>query len=197
MTDEQTIDVMSSDDVPMEVTDAALPDLAQSEMDLLRSRFKLAEQIARTDFVPDYLKGNPAAILACFMTGRELGLGPMASLQHISIINGRPFLSAELQAAKVRAAGHSLEGSATATEATITGTRKDTGDTISVTWTLQTALDAGLIDEIKDGRAVARSKLGRPLPWESYPQAMLWARAMSQLCGMLFSDVIVVPGSGE
>lgn len=174
-----------------EAVSYALPDLAQSEMDLLRSRYKLAEQISKTDFVPPGLRGKPAAILACFMTGRELGLGPMASLQHVAVIDGKPNLSAELQVGLARDAGHQIEGSSTPTEATVTGTRKDTGETMTVTWTLQTALDAGLIDKIEDGKPIKRSQSGRPLPWELYPQSMLWARAATQLCGMLFSDTMI------
>ena len=178
-------------ETPAEATAEALPDLAQSEVDLLRARYKLAEQIAKTEFVPPGLRNKPAAILACFMTGRELGLGPMASLQHIGIIDGRPNLSAELQVAKAREAGHQIEGSSSATEATLTGTRGDTGETITVTWTLDTALQAGLIDKIEDGKPIRRSQNGRPLPWELYPQSMHGARAATQLCGMLFSDVLI------
>jgi len=36
------------------------------------------------------MQGKPGAILAAWQTGQELGLGPMASLQSIAIINGRP-----------------------------------------------------------------------------------------------------------
>ena len=177
--------------MPATATAQALPDLAQGELDLLRARYKLAESISKTEFVPPGLRGKPAAILACFMKGRELGLGPMASLEHVAIIDGRPNLSAEVQVALARKAGHQIEGQSTPTEATITGTRGDTGETITVTWTLQTALDAGLIDKIEDGRPVKKSSSGKALPWERYPQSMLWARAATQLCGMLFSDALV------
>jgi hypothetical protein len=115
----------------------------------------------------------------------------MASLQHVAVIDGRPNLSAELQVALARKAGHQIEGSASPKEATVIGTRGDTKETITVTWTLETALAAGLIDKIEDGKAIKRSQNGRPLPWELYPQSMLWARAVSQLCGMLFSDVMI------
>jgi hypothetical protein len=172
----------------------ALADTGTSDVELLRARYRLAEQIAKTEFVPGSLRGKPAAILACFMTGRELGLGPMASLQHVAVIDGRPNLSAEVQVAWARRAGHRIEGQSTPQEATVTGTRGDTQETVTVTWTLQTALDAGLIDKIEDGKAVKRSQNGRPLPWELYPQSMLWARAATQLCGMLFSDVLVGDG---
>lgn len=180
-----------------EATAQALPDVGESEVDLLRARYKLAEQISKTEFVPGSLRGKPAAILACFMAGRELDLGPMASLQHVAIIDGRPNLSAELQVALARKAGHQIEGQSTPKEATITGTRKDTGEVVTVTWTLETALDAGLIDKIEDGKPVKRSKQGRPLPWELYPQSMLWARAATQLCGMLFSDALIGATDGE
>ena len=52
--------------------------------------WKTLHAISRTDFVPKELRGNPAAILACVMYGREWGLGPMESLQLIDMIDGSP-----------------------------------------------------------------------------------------------------------
>jgi hypothetical protein len=49
-----------------------------------------AKEIANTDFVPKALQGKPGAVLAAWQTGQEVGLPPMAALQSIAIINGRP-----------------------------------------------------------------------------------------------------------
>jgi hypothetical protein len=174
-----------------EATGEAMADVTEDEVALLRARYQLAQQIASTDFVPSAMRGKPAAVLGCFMAGREIGLGPMASLKHVYIVDGRPDLSAELQLALVRRAGHTVEGEATADRATVTGTRRDTNEVMKVEWTLETALQAGLIDKIVDGKPVRRSSNGRPLPWEHYPQSMLWARAVTQLVGQLFSDVLI------
>ena len=152
---------------------------------------RLGEGLARTEFVPKAMRNNPAAVMAAILTGRELGVDAMASLREITIIQGRPNLSASLQLGMVRRAGHRVEGTADAKRAELVGTRGDTGETITVVWTLEDAARAGLATITDEGTARARSSTGSPLPWESYTQAMLWARAATELCRRLFSDVIL------
>lgn len=130
--------------------------------------------IANTEFVPKGLRGNLPAILACVATGREIGIGDMAALRSIHIIDGKPTYSAELMVALVRRAGHSITGSSSTESATVKGRRRDNGDEIEVTWTLEDAKRAGLLNKQN---------------WVKYPQSMLWARAVSQLCRELFPEV--------
>ena len=130
--------------------------------------------IASTDFIPKSLRGNLPAILACVATGRALGLPDMAALRSIHIIDGKATFSAELMVSLVRKHGHSITGSVGDGKATVTGKRGDNGDEMTSTWTLEMAQRAGLV--AKDN-------------WKKYPEAMLWARAVSQLCRMLFADV--------
>lgn len=52
--------------------------------------YNYAKEISQTEFVPDQMRNKPAAVLACWQKGHEVGLPPMASLQNIAIINGRP-----------------------------------------------------------------------------------------------------------
>jgi hypothetical protein len=137
-----------------------------------------AEQIrfiANTTFVPRDLRGKLPEIMACIATGRELGLGDMESLRQIHIVEGKPTLSAQLMTKLVRARGHSIVGKAGSERAIVTGKRGDTGDEITVEWTMEDAERAGL-----------RGKAN----WQRYPRQMLWARAVSELCRMLFPDVI-------
>lgn len=130
--------------------------------------------IASTDFIPRGLRGNLPAILACVATGRALGLPDMAALRSIHIIDGKATFSAELMVSLVRKHGHSITGSVTNGKAAVTGKRGDNGDEMTSEWTLEMATRAGLVN--KDN-------------WKKYPEAMLWARAVSQLCRMLFADV--------
>lgn len=130
--------------------------------------------ISTTEFVPKGLRGNLPAILACVATGRELGIGDMAALRSIHIIDGKPTLAAELMVSLVRAQGHSIQGTVSGDRAEVVGKRGDNGDTMNVTWTLEMAAQAGLAGKQN---------------WQKYPSAMLWARAVSQLCRMLFADV--------
>jgi hypothetical protein len=46
--------------------------------------------LAKTSFVPKDFAGNGGAVLAAIQYGHEVGLPPMASLQSICVINGRP-----------------------------------------------------------------------------------------------------------
>jgi hypothetical protein len=131
------------------------------------------KMIANTNFVPPGLRGNLPAIMAAVATGRELGLGDMSALRSIHIIDGKATFSAELMVMLVRRHGHSVTGEVSANEAKVTGTRSDTGDTMTSVWTLEMAKRAGLLGKSN---------------WAKYPEAMLWARAASQLCRMLFAD---------
>jgi hypothetical protein len=51
-------------------------------------------------------QGRPEAVFATVMYGREIGLGPMQSLQSIHFIKGKPAQSADLMRATIRRHGH-------------------------------------------------------------------------------------------
>jgi hypothetical protein len=133
--------------------------------------------IANTEIVPKHLRGKQGAIIATILKGRALGLDDIHSLTAIHFIEGKAALSAETMVALVRRRGHSITWNAKPGEScTVYGTRTDTGDKGEVTWTMGMATDAGL--KGKDN-------------WKRYPDAMLFARAVSQLCRQLFADVLV------
>lgn len=50
----------------------------------------LANQIAESAFAPKEFRNKPQDCLMAMMYGNEIGLPPMASLQSIAVINGRP-----------------------------------------------------------------------------------------------------------
>lgn len=136
---------------------------------------EVVRSISTTDFVPKSLRGNNAAILACILTGRGLGLDPMHALRSIHIVDGKATLSAELMVTLARRAGHSITAEYGDGQVTVKGRRGDNGDEMTVTWTMAMAQRAGLVG--KDN-------------WKKYPESMLWARGVSQLCRMLFADVL-------
>ncbi|MCK5617332.1 hypothetical protein KAR91_86510, partial [Candidatus Pacearchaeota archaeon] len=51
---------------------------------------EFANMLANTDMVPTAYKNKPANILVAVQMGAECGLQPMAALQNIAVINGRP-----------------------------------------------------------------------------------------------------------
>jgi RecT family len=137
---------------------------------------RLAGRIHNTRFVPKALRGDPHEVLACILTGAELGLGPMTSLRMINVIDGRPAASAELMRALVNRAGHRLSVvEAKQDKVTLYGRRRDTGSEATVTWTVEDA---------------KRAQLWGKGAWSTYPRSMLLARATSELCRQIFSDVI-------
>ena len=148
------------------------------------------ENIARTEFVPASLRGKPMACLAAIFTGRELGIGPMTSLRQIAVIDGSPTLSAELMVKLYRQSGHRLDvEQMDDTAVRLTGTRGDTGESMTVSFTIEDAHRAGLVTISPDGVVSARSQRGRPLPWETYTPDLLWARAVTRLIRRLAPDL--------
>ena len=133
-----------------------------------------AAQIANTDFVPKALRGKPAAITACILTGREMGLGPMLSLKVIHMVEGQPTLSAEYKRARALEAGHELAyDDTTVTQCVVRGRRRGTAEWVTVRWTMDDA---------------RRAKLdGRP-NYRLHPRRRLEARATGELCDLLFAD---------
>lgn len=168
----------------------ATPDLAR-EAGVYNSFWNVASQIAATEFVPSSLRNNPPKVFAAMLTGHGLGIDPMTALREITIIDGKAYLSAALQLSLVRKAGHEVSGTSHGDSATIEGRRHDTGETMTVTYTLEDAAKAGLVSIDADGNPWARSKAGNPLPWEKYTANMLWARAVTTLVDRLFSDCTV------
>jgi len=137
----------------------------------------LANKIAGTEFVGKGFRGKPASTAAAILTGRELGLGPMASLRGLQVIDGSVSMTAQMMAGKILAAGHQLqwiESSDKAAEVRIT--RRDGLGEATARFTIADAQRAGLAGKSN---------------WQKWPRAMLRARAMSECAGMIASDVIL------
>src|SRR5271169_5043266 len=62
-----------------------------------------SEYLAKSDLAPKDFKDKPANVLIALQMGAELGLPPMAALQNIAVINGRPSLWGDAALAVVMA----------------------------------------------------------------------------------------------
>jgi hypothetical protein len=137
---------------------------------------ELAQRIAGTEFVPKGLRNSVPATAAAMLYGREVGLPPMTSLASIHVVEGRPGMSAEAMRALVLAAGHEIAfDETTGAVCRIRGRRNRSQHWTVVEWSLDMARAAGL-----SGRD----------NWRKYPRAMLIARASTDLCRMVFPDVV-------
>lgn len=137
----------------------------------------LANKISGTEFVGKGFRGKPASTAAAILTGRELGLGPMASLRGLQVIDGSVSMTAQMMAGKILAAGHQLQWvESTDKAAEVRITRRDGLGEATCRFTLADAQRAELLSKTN---------------WKRYPRAMLRARALSECAGMICADVIL------
>lgn len=144
--------------------------------DVLEDVGDLANRIAGTDFVPDGFKGSVPAVAATILHGREIGFAPMTALASLHSIKGKVGLSAEAMRALVLQAGHTIEFvESTTARCVARGRRAGSDSWTQIAWSTDDAKKAGLLN----GSG-----------WRNYPRQMLQARASSELCRLLFPDVI-------
>jgi hypothetical protein len=160
--------------------EAALPAVvehhAPAVLNETEAVWQIAERVAATEMVPKDLRNRPEAVFAVMLYGREIGLAPMNALQSIHFIEGKPAQSADLMRATVRRRGHHIKVVEWTNQlCTLTGTRCDDDESLTVTFTMEDAKVARV-----DQKAV----------WKQHPRRMLLARATSELCVGLFSDCL-------
>jgi hypothetical protein len=138
--------------------------------------WRVAQRIAKTAMVPKALRGDAHEVLAVMAYGDELGIGPMAALRSIHMIEGAPTCSAQLMRALILGHGHVLQWREVRDDrVTLYGRRRDTGSDATVTWSM---------DEARRAKLLGKGN------WGTYPRAMLAARATSELARLLFADLL-------
>jgi hypothetical protein len=164
---------------------SASPTVGSGEWALMRQQ---ADVLAMSDIIPTAYRRKPANVVVAAMTGRMYGWDALTAMRNGHVIESSYAIKPEALLGMVRAAGHSVVGEMKADSATVTGKRADTGDELTITFSVEDAVRAGLV-QIKDGKPYARSSSGTRLPWEQYPMMMCYWRAVGLLCRALFSDV--------
>lgn len=133
----------------------------------LPERMEYARALSASGLLPEAYRAQPANVLLAVETGVALGLHPMAAIQGIHVIKGRPVLGAALVGALVRRAGHRLRISWDGVVATATIQRHDDPEYQYVAeWDMERARAAGLA-----GSATYRA----------HPAQMLKARAVTEV----------------
>lgn len=184
-----------------------------TELDLYRGaslddRWKYTQTLAAAQgLLPSSISaGNPQAIAARTFfvteTGDMLGIHPLAAIQGVNVIEGKPTLAPALMSALVRRAGHRIRvhrrGSIEAGDygVRVEVVRADDPDhTFAAEWTPARAIRAGLVQRYERGAdgvytITARSRNGNAGPWEKYTEAMLYARALSEVSREAAEDVL-------
>jgi RecT family len=143
----------------------------------LKEALQLADLIHRSKLAP---KGfdTPESCLVGILYGMEVGLSPIAALQRMAIIDGRPTIWGDAALALVQASGllisirEELQEDTTPANinrltAICTVTRNSRAEPVTNTFSVEDAKRAGLWQ--------------KPGPWTDYPKRMLamWARAFA------------------
>ena len=136
----------------------------------------LAKGLAGTAFVPTHFQGKPADTAVAIMKGAALGLDPVAALESIYVISGKPALYARTMVALTLSKGHEIwTESADANSVTVCGRRHGTEHVERSTWDTQRAQTAGLTKNRQ---------------YSMHPEAMLYARAAADVCRRVAPDVL-------
>ena len=122
--------------------------------------------------------GGEAGLFCIAMYAQELGLPPLQSLfGGMNSIQGKIELSPRLMNAMIRKAGHKIEVlKCDISGCTLKGTRADTQECLTVTYTIEDAKRAQIF---REGG-----------PWTKYPDDMCFKSALSKLARRLFADII-------
>jgi hypothetical protein len=137
----------------------------------------ISEQLVRTSFVPEAFRGKPYEATAAILAGLEIGLSPMAALRSFDVIQGQAAPRALTLRAVVQSHGHKMElEESTATRCKMKGRRRDDTAWQTITWTIDRAKQLGLLGKHN---------------WKVQPQAMLLARATSELARLIAADAIL------
>jgi hypothetical protein len=146
----------------------------------LGEAIEMAKMLSRSGMVPKSYEGKPEAILVAVQMGNEIGLPPMAALQNIAVINGRPSIWGDAMLALVASHPDCCGVSETFDKASMTATctvmRKGWADPIVRTFSVVDAKTARL--------------WGRQGPWSDYPLRMLQQRARGFALRDAFPDAL-------
>lgn len=142
----------------------------------LTAAHRIGTALCSTAFVPAHFKNKPEEAAAAILYGDEIGLTPTQSLQNLYVISGKPALYARAMVALVLAAGHEVwTVSKSDAQVTVAGRRRGSSHVIEETWSTARAAKAGYTNNKK---------------YASDPQAMLYARAASDVCRQIAPDAL-------
>lgn len=140
----------------------------------LAAAHRIGTALCQTSFVPQQFRGKPEEAAAAILYGDEIGFTPTQALQNIYVISGKPSMYARSMVALLLSHGHEVwTVEKTDAKVTVAGRRKGSTHVIEETWTTARASKAGYTSNKK---------------YQTDPQAMLYARAASDVCRQVAPD---------
>lgn len=171
-----TNEIATNSTIPTpEVTDTGLNDLMR-QAEAMSAAHKLATVLCNTQMVPQTFRGKPDDGAAAILYGAELGLKPQQALQQVFVVHGQPAIYARTMVALLKGKGYKFETVESTDESvTVRGTAPS-GEQETSTWTIDRAKKAGYTSNKK---------------YQTDPQAMLYAKAASEVSRRLAPDVLL------
>ncbi len=153
--------------------------LSQEVTSDMTALYQFAEAMSTTQFIPKAFIGKKNDVMACIMFGQEIGLGPMAALQNIAVINGTPSIYGDGMLAIVKAHPDFEDIKEVYSE-----------EDESYTCTVKRKNQSEVIQVFSKKDAIQASLWEKTGPWTSYPKRMLMFRARSWALRDAFPDVL-------
>jgi len=167
---------------PLEKTSIVMTDRGGLAPTDFGSMLQMATIMAKSGLMPSDMQ-TPERVFVALQYGAEIGLKPMAAVQHICVINGRPSLWGKVALGLIRASGQ-LEF---IEEKELTNEK---GELLGYSCTMkrrgqETVTHRFLMSDAK--QADLATKKG---PWQQYPSRMCQMRARSRVISDLFGDIL-------
>ncbi len=144
--------------------------------------FRFAREVVASGWAPKGME-RPEAVMIAIQFGMEIGLTPMAALQNMAVINGRPAIYGDAALALVRSSGQLV--SYKETEVGEAGK-----DSHGFTVTVQRRGFDPASETFTTADAKAARLWGKAGPWTDYPKRMLKFRARGFLLRDQFGDIL-------
>lgn len=169
-------------DAPLSRTGAMGFGLVPSTID---EAWRLAGILAKSSMVPKSYAGKPEDMLVAFLYGNDLGLPPMAALQSVAVINGKPGVYGDgflgvIQSKPAYAKHQEFYELSDGTR--VRSLRKqdyDDDETKAVSMFWRKGNPDPFIQEFSIGSAKRARLWGKEGPWSNYPARQLMWRARS------------------
>lgn len=153
------------------------------ELRSLDDMYRFAKYVSASGLAPKGME-RPESILVALQMGAEVGLTPMAALQNIAVVNGRPSIWGDAMLAICQSSGafdhaefeEAFRGDGATLAASCTVRRLPDGKPCTRLFSMADAKAAGL--------------QGKSGPWSQYPRRMLQMRARSWALRDTFPDVL-------
>lgn len=151
-------------------------DLIRSTALAMADANAIAKAVATTNMVPAHFRNKPDDLTAAILYGASLGFDPMQSARQVYVVHGQAALYARSMVALVMSAGHDVWTVETNDESvTVAGRRRGSDHTETSTWDIARA---------------RRAKYTGNEKYSTDPQAMLYAKAASEVCRKIAPDVL-------